>query len=76
MGGRQAGHLLAAARPDLRLAPATVRLQDIVTHNSQPSYRTMTDFYANRRGVAKVLHFTFHVLPGGSVPAWNPTTST
>ena len=50
----------------------TVRLQDIVTHNGQPSYRKMADFYVNRQGVAKVLHFTFHVLPGGSVPAWNP----
>jgi hypothetical protein len=50
----------------------TVRLQDIVTHNGQPSYRTMTDFYLNRQGAAKVLHFTFHVRPGGSVPAWNP----
>ena len=49
-----------------------MRLQDIVTHNGQPSYRTMADFYVNRRGVAKVLHFTFHTLPGGSVPAWNP----
>jgi hypothetical protein len=50
----------------------TVRLQDIVTHNGQRSYRKMADFYVNRRGVAKVLHFTFYVLPGGSVPAWNP----
>ena len=50
----------------------TVRLQDIVTHNGQPSYRKMADFYLNRRGAAKVLHFTFHILPGGSVPAWNP----
>ena len=76
MGGRQAGHLLAAARPDLRLDPATytvtVRLQDIVTHNGQPSYRKMADFYVNRQGAAKVLHFTFHTRPGGSVPAWNP----
>ena len=45
----------------------TVRLQDIVTHNGQPSYRKMADFYLNRQGAAKVLHFTFHVLPGGSV---------
>ena len=50
----------------------TVRLQDIVTHNGQPSYRKMVDFYVNRQGAAKVLHFTFHVLPGGSVPGWNP----
>ena len=50
----------------------TVRLQDIVTHNGQRSYRKMTDFYVNRQGAAKVLHFTFHALPGGSVPAWNP----
>ena len=54
MGGRQAGHLLAAARPGLRLHPTTytvtVRLQDIVTHNGQPSYRTMMDFYVNRQG--------------------------
>jgi hypothetical protein len=50
----------------------TVRLQDILTHNGQPSYRKMTDFYLNRRGVAKVLHFKFYVLPGGSVPGWNP----
>lgn len=45
----------------------TVRLQDVVTHNGQPSYRKMADFYVNRRGVAKVLYFKFHVLPGGSV---------
>jgi len=50
----------------------TVRLQDIVTHNGQRSYRTMADFYLNRQGAAKVLHFTFSVRPGGSVPAWNP----
>jgi hypothetical protein len=50
----------------------TVRLQDIVTHHGQPSYRTMADFYVNRRGVAKVLYFKFYVLPGGSVPVWNP----
>ena len=51
----------------------TVRLQDIVTHNGQPSYRKMADFYVNRRGVAKVLYFKFYVLPGGSVPGWNPS---
>jgi len=50
----------------------TVRLQDIVSHNGQPSYRKMADFYVNRRGVAKVVHFEFGVLPGGSVPGWNP----
>jgi hypothetical protein len=50
----------------------TVRLQDIVPHNGQPSYRKMADFYINRRGVARVLYFTFSVLPGGSVPGWNP----
>jgi hypothetical protein len=50
-----------------------VRLQDILTHNGQPSYRKMADFYVNRRGVAKVLYFKFYVLPGGSVPAWNPS---
>jgi hypothetical protein len=53
--------------------PVTVRLQDILTHNGQPSYRKMADFYVNRQGVAKVLHFTFYVLPGGSVPGWNPS---
>jgi hypothetical protein len=51
--------------------PVRVRLQDILTRDGQPSYRKMTDFYVNRRGVAKVLSFTFSVLPGGSVPAWN-----
>jgi len=52
--------------------PVTVRLQDIQTRNGQPSYREMADFYVNRRGVAKDLSFTFSVLSGGSVPAWNP----
>jgi hypothetical protein len=52
--------------------PVTVRLQDLVTHNGQPSYRKMSDFYVNHHGVAKVLSFTFYVLPGGSVPGWNP----
>ena len=52
--------------------PVTVRLQDPVTHNGQPSYRKMTDFYVNRHGAAKVLSFTFYVLPGGSIPGWNP----
>jgi hypothetical protein len=52
--------------------PVTVRLQDIVTRNGQPSYRKMADFYLNRQGAAKVLHFTFYVRPGGSVPGWNP----
>src|SRR5215471_14607357 len=51
----------------------TVRPQDILTHNGQPSYRKMADFYVNRRGVAKVLYFKFYVLPGGSVPGWNPS---
>ncbi len=50
----------------------TVRLQDILKHNGQPSYRKMADSYVNRRGVTKVLNFTFYVLPGGSVPGWNP----
>ena len=49
----------------------TVRLQGILVHNGQPSYREMAYFYVNRRGVAKVLRFTFYVLPGGSVPGWN-----
>jgi hypothetical protein len=49
----------------------TVRLQDIVMHNGQPSYRKMTDFYTNRHGVTKELSFTFYVLPGGSIPGWN-----
>jgi hypothetical protein len=48
-----------------------VRLQDILTRDGQPAYRKMTDFYVNRHGVAKVLSFTFSVLPGASVPAWN-----
>ena len=52
--------------------PVTVQLQDILSHNGQPSYRKMAYSYVNRRGVAKVLDFTFYVLPGGSVPAWNP----
>jgi hypothetical protein len=51
--------------------PVRVRLQDILTRDGQPAYRKMTDFYVNGRGVAKVLQFTFSVLPGGSVPAWN-----
>ena len=51
--------------------PVRVRLQDIVTHDGQPSYRKMADSYTNRRGVTKVLHFTFSVLSGGSVPGWN-----
>jgi hypothetical protein len=50
----------------------TVRLQDIQTHDGQPSYRKMADIYVNRRGVTKVLYFRFYVLPGGSVPGWNP----
>jgi len=53
----------------------TVRLQDILTHNGQPSYREMTDFYVNRRGAAKVLHFKFSVLLGGSIPGWNPSAA-
>ena len=51
--------------------PVTVQLQDIATHDGQPSYRKMAYRYVNRRGAAKVLRFTFYVLPGGSVPAWN-----
>ena len=50
----------------------TVRLQDIQAHNGQPSYRKMAYIYVNRRGIAKVLYFKFYVLPGGSVPGWNP----
>ena len=53
----------------------TVRLQDIVAHNGQPSYRKMADFYVSRQGVARVLSFTFFVLPGGSVPGWNPSSA-
>jgi hypothetical protein len=48
-----------------------VRLRDILTHDGQLSYRKMADFYVSRPGVTKVLNFTFSVLPGGSVPAWN-----
>jgi hypothetical protein len=51
--------------------PVRVRLQDIMTRDGQPAYRKMTDFYVNRRGVTHVLNFTFSVLHGGSVPAWN-----
>ena len=36
----------------------TVRLQGILVHNGQPSYREMAYFYVNRRGVAKVLRFS------------------
>ena len=53
----------------------TVCLQGILTHNGQPSYRKMADFYVNRLGAAKMLHFRFYVLPGGSVPGWNPSYS-
>ncbi len=52
--------------------PVTVRLQDVSTHDGQRSYRKMADFYVNRRGITRVLYFTFYVLPGGSVPGWNP----
>ena len=51
--------------------PVRVRLQDVMTRDGQPAYRKMTDFYVNRRGVRQVLNFTFSVLRGGSVPAWN-----
>lgn len=51
--------------------PVRVHLQDIATHDGQRSYRKMTDLYVTRRGVTKVLYFTFSVLPGGSMPAWN-----
>lgn len=51
--------------------PVRVRLRDILTRDGQPAYRKMADFYVNRRGVTKVLYFTFSVLPGGSVPSWN-----
>ena len=53
--------------------PVTVRLQDIQTHNGQPSYRKMAYVYVNRRGIAKFLQFEFSVQPGGSAPSWNPT---
>ena len=53
--------------------PVTVRLQDIQTHNGQPSYRKMAYVYVNRRGLAKFLQFKFSVQPGGSAPSWNPT---
>jgi hypothetical protein len=56
--------------------PVRVRLQDISTHDGQLSYRKMADFYVSRRGVTKVLSFTFSVLPGGSTPAWNWPGST
>jgi hypothetical protein len=52
--------------------PVTVRLQNVQSHNGQPSYRKMTYSYLNRRGTAKTLQFKFSVLPGGSVPSWNP----
>jgi predicted small lipoprotein YifL len=55
--------------------PVTVRLQDIQTHNGQPSYRKMTYRYVNRRGIAKTLQFEFAVQPGGSVPSWNPPST-
>ncbi len=49
-----------------------MRLQDIQTHNGQPSYRKMAYIYVNRRGVTKSLQFEFSVRPGGSAPSWNP----
>lgn len=55
--------------------PVRVRLQDIMTRNGQASYREMAYYYVNRQGTAKVLAFTFSVLSGGSVPAWNPAKS-
>jgi hypothetical protein len=33
--------------------PVTVRLQDILTHNGQPSYRKMADFYPQPPGCRK-----------------------
>ena len=48
-----------------------MRLRDIAAHDGQPSYRKMAYTYVNRRGVTKVLYFTFSVLPGGSMPAWD-----
>ena len=81
-GGRQA---VATGRLDIylpqpgpiadwhpRTYSVTVRLQAIDAHNGQRSYRKMADFYVNRRGVRKVMYFQFSVLPGGSVPGWNP----
>lgn len=50
----------------------TVRLQDIRTHNGQPSYRKLAEFYTNRRDVPKALYFKFATGPGGTVPAWQP----
>ncbi len=75
MGHWPARDVLAPVRPDIQLAsdhlPVRVRLRDLLAHDGQLSYRQMADFYVNGRGVTKVLHFTFSVLPGGSVPAWN-----
>lgn len=51
--------------------PVTVRLQQIQTHNGQPSYRQMAYSYVNRRNMSKVLRFTFSARPGGSLPSWN-----
>ena len=50
----------------------TVRLQDIQTHDGQPSYRKMAYIYVNRRGITKSLQFEFSVRSGGSAPSWNP----
>lgn len=52
--------------------PVTVRLQGVRTHDGQASYRKMTYSYVNRRGTVELLHFSFGVQPGGSVPSWNP----
>lgn len=51
--------------------PVTVHLQRIQTHSGQPSYRQMEYSYVSRRGMPKVLRFTFSVQPGGSLPSWN-----
>jgi hypothetical protein len=55
--------------------PVTVHLQDIQTHNGQPSYRKMTYSYVNRRGFTRSVQFDFSVQPGGSAPSWNPPST-
>ena len=74
MGNWPARDVLAQSGPisgwHPTIYPVRVRLRDLLAHDGQLSYRQMADFYVNGRGVTKVLHFTFSVLPGGSGP-WN-----
>lgn len=60
---------IATCKPTVH--PVTVWANTVRTHRGAPYFARMTWQYVNAKGRTKRLHWTFSVLPGGSVPSWH-----